>query len=218
MPAKADYWKYFSVQGMLAVCQILGCSKPSVSLGALPKAGEKKRISKYLWLWCILLCDCHLSKTQSRKNSVKAVSSLMVVLCFTSSHPKTESKLNDIKNELDNWSWLYEHHWSCMILMSNDHSWSLIMLIMYEICWSCYDTLLIMHDICWSCYERLLIMHEICWSCHERLLIIHDDQWSLPWKTVDHSWSTLIGVSYRDHYSLRRARSTFKIFLEWFSR
>ena len=121
---------------------------------------------------------------------------------FTSSHPKTESKLIDIKNELDNWSWLYEHYWSCMILMNNDHSWSLIMLIMYEICWSCYDTLLIMHDICWSCYERLLIMHEICWSCYERLLIIHDDQWSLPWKTVDHSWSTLIGVSYRDHYIL----------------
>ena len=135
---------------------------------------------------------------------VIVVSSLMVVFCFTSSHPRTESmnsKLNDIKNELDNWSWLYEHYWSCMILMINDHSWSLIMLIMYEICWSCYDTLLIMHDICWSCYERLLIMHEICWSCYERLLIIHDDQWSLPWKTVDHSWSTLIGVSYRDHYS-----------------
>ena len=44
MPAKADYWKYFSVQGMLAVCQILGCCKPNVSLGSVPKAGEKKRI------------------------------------------------------------------------------------------------------------------------------------------------------------------------------
>ena len=119
-----------------------------------------------------------VQKTQSWKNSVKAASSLMVVLYFTSSHPKTESKLNDIKNELDNWSWLYEHYWSCMILMSNDHSWSLIMLIMYEICWSCYDTLLIMHDICWSCYERLLIMHEICWSCYDRLLIMHDICWS----------------------------------------
>ena len=71
MPAKADYWKYFSVQGMLAVCQILGCSKPNVSLGALPKAGEKKRISKYLWLWCILLCDCHLSVTGAVTNHLQ---------------------------------------------------------------------------------------------------------------------------------------------------
>ena len=152
-------------------------------------------------------CYCKITELVCLKSMgyipVIVVSSLMVVLCFTSSHPKTESKLNDIKNELDNWSWLYEHYWSCMILMSNDHSWSLIMLIMYEICWSCYDTLLIMHEICWSCYERLLIMHEICWSCYERLLIIHDDQWSLPWKTVDHSWSTLIGVSYRDHYTIQ---------------
>ena len=30
---------------------------------------------------------------------VIVVSSLMVVLCFTSSHPKTESKLNDIKKQ-----------------------------------------------------------------------------------------------------------------------
>ena len=28
----------------------------------------------------------------------------------------------------------------------------------------------------------------------------YDQYWSLPWKTVDHTWSTLIGVSYRDHY------------------
>ena len=45
MPGRADYWKYFIVQGMLAVCQIAGCTKPNVSLGPLPKAGEKKRIS-----------------------------------------------------------------------------------------------------------------------------------------------------------------------------
>ena len=45
MPGKADYWKYFLVQGMLAVCNIVGCSKPNVSLGPEPKAGEKKRIS-----------------------------------------------------------------------------------------------------------------------------------------------------------------------------
>ena len=71
MPAKADYWKYFSVQGMLAVCQILGSSKPNVSLGALPKAGEKKRISKYLWLWCIPLCDCHFSVTGAVTNHLQ---------------------------------------------------------------------------------------------------------------------------------------------------
>ena len=47
MPGKADYWKYFLVQGMLAVCNIVGCSKPNVSLGPEPKAGEKKRISEY---------------------------------------------------------------------------------------------------------------------------------------------------------------------------
>ena len=45
MPGRADYWKYFIVQEMLAVCQIAGCTKPNVSLGPLPKAGEKKRIS-----------------------------------------------------------------------------------------------------------------------------------------------------------------------------
>ena len=45
MPGRADYWKYFIVQGMLAVCQIAGCTKPNVSLGPLLKAGEKKRIS-----------------------------------------------------------------------------------------------------------------------------------------------------------------------------
>ena len=43
MPPKADYWQYFVVQGVLAICQLPGCSNPNVSLGALPKAGEKKR-------------------------------------------------------------------------------------------------------------------------------------------------------------------------------
>ena len=43
MPGKADYWKYFLVQGMLAVCQLEGYRKPNVSLGHEPKAGEKKK-------------------------------------------------------------------------------------------------------------------------------------------------------------------------------
>ena len=48
MPPKADYWKYFTVQGLLALCQIEGCPKPTltVSLGSAPKNGGKKRISK----------------------------------------------------------------------------------------------------------------------------------------------------------------------------
>ena len=59
MPPKADYWQYFVVQGVLTVCQLPGCSNPNVSLGALPKAGEKKRISEYIFYtitahyhWC----------------------------------------------------------------------------------------------------------------------------------------------------------------------
>ena len=59
MPPKADYWQYFVVQGVLATCQLPGCSNPNVSLGALPKAGEKKRISEYIFYtitahyhWC----------------------------------------------------------------------------------------------------------------------------------------------------------------------
>ena len=47
MPPKSDYWKYFVVQGVLAVCQLPGCPKPNVSLGAPPKPGQKKRISEY---------------------------------------------------------------------------------------------------------------------------------------------------------------------------
>ena len=46
MPPKADYWKYFTVQGLHALCQIEGCPKPTVSLGSAPKNGGKKRISK----------------------------------------------------------------------------------------------------------------------------------------------------------------------------
>ena len=47
MPPKSDYWKHFVVQGVLAVCQLPGCPKPNVSLGAPPKPGQKKRISEY---------------------------------------------------------------------------------------------------------------------------------------------------------------------------
>ena len=47
MPPKSDYRKHFVVQGVLAVCQLAGCPKPNVSLGAPPKPGQKKRISQY---------------------------------------------------------------------------------------------------------------------------------------------------------------------------
>ena len=59
MPPKADYWQYFVVQGVLAICQLPGCPNPNVSLGPLPKPGEKKRISEYIlytiiahYHWC----------------------------------------------------------------------------------------------------------------------------------------------------------------------
>ena len=48
MPPKSDYWNYFVVQGVLAICQIEGCPNPNVSLGSLPKPGQKKRISEYI--------------------------------------------------------------------------------------------------------------------------------------------------------------------------
>ena len=67
MPGKADYWKYFIVQEMLAVCQIAGCTKPNVSLGPLPKAGEKKRISKYSLL-LMYIFNCFLSATGAVTN------------------------------------------------------------------------------------------------------------------------------------------------------
>ena len=56
----------------------------------------------------------------------------------------------------------------------------------------------------------MIIDHAMinCWSyamiidhCHERLLIIHDDYWLLPWKAVDHTWSTFIGLLYCEHYT-----------------
>ena len=46
MPPKADYWKYFNVVGVVAYCLIAECKQPNVSLGALPKPGEKKRVCK----------------------------------------------------------------------------------------------------------------------------------------------------------------------------
>ena len=49
MPPKSDYWRYFVVQGVLAICQIEGCPKPNVSLGSVPKPGQKKRISEYIF-------------------------------------------------------------------------------------------------------------------------------------------------------------------------
>ena len=49
MPPKSDYWKHFVVQGVLAICQIQGCPKPNVSLGSVPKPGQKKRISEYIF-------------------------------------------------------------------------------------------------------------------------------------------------------------------------
>ena len=48
MPPKSDYWKYYVVQGVLAICQIPGCPKPNVSLGSLAKPGQKKIISEYI--------------------------------------------------------------------------------------------------------------------------------------------------------------------------
>ena len=42
MPGNADYWKYFIVQDMLAVCQIAGCTKPNVSLGPLPSKAKQR--------------------------------------------------------------------------------------------------------------------------------------------------------------------------------
>ena len=41
MPPKAEYWKYFNVVGVVAYCLIAECKQPNVSLGALPKPGEK---------------------------------------------------------------------------------------------------------------------------------------------------------------------------------
>ena len=43
MPPKADYWKHFKVVGVVAYCLVAECQQPNISLGALPKPGEKKR-------------------------------------------------------------------------------------------------------------------------------------------------------------------------------
>ena len=44
MPPKADYWKHFKVVGVVAYCLVAECQQPNISLGALPKPGEKKRL------------------------------------------------------------------------------------------------------------------------------------------------------------------------------
>ena len=85
------------------------------------------------------------------------------------------------------WYLLINDQWSTV-----DHRlWSLIML------WSTVDhklwSLIIAMINCWS--YAMIIDH-----CHDQLLIIRYDHWSLPWETVDHTWSTLINASYRDHY------------------
>ena len=95
-------------------------------------------------------------------------------------------KLYDIKNELYNWSWLYEHHWSCMINMINDHSWSLIIGEPMNI------------DHTWS----LIIAVHTRWSLIMAWKTV-DHAWNLLimlWKAVDHTWSTLI-IAMKDCWS-----------------
>ena len=77
MPPKAEYWKYFNVVGVVAYCLIAECKQPNVSLGALPKPGEKKRICEYwvnmmynniklVLLYCCFRCWCpHQSSLQT---------------------------------------------------------------------------------------------------------------------------------------------------------
>ena len=48
MPPKADYWKHFKVVGVVAYCLVTECQQPNISLGALPKPGEKKRLRKQI--------------------------------------------------------------------------------------------------------------------------------------------------------------------------
>ena len=48
MPPKADYWKHFKVVGVVAYCLVAECQQPNISLGALPKPGEKKRLRKQI--------------------------------------------------------------------------------------------------------------------------------------------------------------------------
>ena len=68
MPPKSDYWKCFVVQGVLAVCQLSGCPKPNVSLGALPKPGQKKRISEYKLCHSCSQLKCFLSASGAVTN------------------------------------------------------------------------------------------------------------------------------------------------------
>ena len=48
MPPTADYWKHFKVVGVVAYCLVAECQQPNISLGALPKPGEKKRLRKQI--------------------------------------------------------------------------------------------------------------------------------------------------------------------------
>ena len=46
MPPEAGYWKHFKVVGVVAYCLVAECQQPNISLGALPKPGENKRLRK----------------------------------------------------------------------------------------------------------------------------------------------------------------------------
>ena len=83
------------------------------------------------------------------------------------------------------------------------------------ILWYLYDIemrLIIVHGFMNNIYHNSSYMINIdhamkaCWSCsatvdhcHERLLIMHHTCWSLPWKTVDHTWSLICIIV--DHVS-----------------
>ena len=101
MPGKAEYWKFFLVQGMLAVCQIAGCTKPNVSLGHEPKAGEKKkRISKdsLFSTFNIYLSDCFLSATGAVTNHLmKNHKQEWAAYCET--RARTNAKVIEAKEE-----------------------------------------------------------------------------------------------------------------------
>ena len=51
MPPKSDYWKYFVVQGVLAVCQLQGCPKSNVSLRALATFRSRSSHVGHLQAW-----------------------------------------------------------------------------------------------------------------------------------------------------------------------
>ena len=48
MPPKADYWKHFKVVGVVSYCLVAECQQPNISIEALPKPGEKKRLRKQI--------------------------------------------------------------------------------------------------------------------------------------------------------------------------